>query len=104
MFVDGEGAGTITEQNYIVESYVFQKKIIFFIEKSKFAALAQKPSEYIKDFPTIITYSEPELAETVLIYSRFRLYRLASIIQKQAATGRGQYGNKYVSWKQRLRM
>lgn len=102
-FIDGDGPGTITEQNYIADNYVFQGKVIFFIEEEKFVALAHKPSEYIKDFPTIITYKGSGLAEAVLVYSRFRLYRLAGIIQRQASRGKGPHGSGYVNWKRRLR-
>lgn len=103
VFIDGKGAGTITEQNYICENYVFQGKVIFFIEKSKFDKLKDNPSEYIKDFPAIITYGEAELLDKTLVYSRLRLYRLATIVQKQKSTGRGLKRPTYTSWANRLR-
>lgn len=103
VFIDGEGKGTITEQNYLRDNYVLHGKIIFFIEESKFNRLKNNPSEYIKDFPTIITYRDDELLEKVLIYSRFRLYRLADIIQKQVVRGAGLHSPSYEPWKTRLR-
>lgn len=102
VFIDGEGKGTITEQNYLSEKYYFHGKILFFIEESKFDRLKDNPSEYIKSFPTIITYNDGELADKVLIYSRLRIYRLAAIIDMQSSTGRGLRSPDYVSWKDRL--
>ena len=104
VFIDGEGAGTITEQNYLREYYALMGKVLFFIKESKFNELKNNPNEYIKDFPTIIEYkNEEELLEKTLVYSRFRLYRLASIIQKQLSTGTGMYGIDYVPWRDRLK-
>ena len=103
VFIDGEGKGTITEQNYLRDNYVFHGKILFFIEEPKFDKLKDNPSEYIKDFPAIITYRQKDLLEKVLTYSRFRLYRLADIIKKQVSTGAGLYSLSYKPWKVRLR-
>ncbi len=103
VFIDGEGSGTITEQNYLSDNYVFHGKVLFFIEESKFDRFKNNPSEYIKDFPTIIVYSKNKLLESILIYSRFRLYRLACIIQKQTMQKKGLYGSKYIPWKHRLK-
>ena len=81
---------------------MFQGKVIFFIEKSKFDKLKDNPSEYIKDFPAIITYEGDELLDKTLVYSRLRLYRLATIIQKQESTGRGLKRPTYTPWSKRL--
>jgi len=102
VFIDGEGKGTITEQNYLAQNYVFHGKIIFFIEESKFNELKDDPSVYVKSFPTIIKYKKSELLDSILTYSRFRVYRLAEIIQKQSATGKGIKRVDYESWKKRL--
>ncbi|MBI4244798.1 MAG: hypothetical protein HY606_11970 [Planctomycetes bacterium] len=102
VFIDGDGKGTITEQNYLRDNYIFHGKTIFFIEQAKFDAFKDNPSEYMKDFPTIIAYKENDLPETILIFSRLRLYRLATIIKKQTAQKRGLHGSKYQSWKRRL--
>ncbi|OYT53643.1 MAG: hypothetical protein B6U72_05110 [Candidatus Altiarchaeales archaeon ex4484_2] len=102
VFIDGEGPGTITEQNYICENYMFQGKVIFFIEESKFDRLKDNPAEYIKNFPTIITYRGAELLDKTLVYSRLRLYRLATIIKKQESTGRGLKNPEYTPWSKRL--
>lgn len=103
VFIDGEGKGTITEQNYLCNTYILHGKVIFFIEESKFNKIKDDPSTYIRDFPTIITYKSKDLVEKVLTYSRFRLYRLANIIQKQALTGTGLHSPWYEPWKKRLR-
>lgn len=103
VFIDGDGKGTVTEQNYLCETYIFHGKVIFFIDESKFNNLKGDPGVYIKDFPTIITYRDKELSEKVLIYCRFRLYRLANIIQKQSTLGAGLHNPKYIPWKFRLR-
>ncbi len=103
VFIDGESPGTITEQNYLSENYIFHGKVIFFIKQSKFDKLKNDPSQYIRMFPTIITYKGTDLLEKILIYSRFRIYRLADIIMKQSTTGRGLGSPSYKSWKERLR-
>lgn len=103
VFIDGEGCGTVTEQNYLTGNYVFQGKVIFFIDKCKFDTLKDDPSQYIRIFPAIITHSKPDLLEKILVYSRFRIYRLAEIIMKQVATGRGLKNPDYDSWKVRLK-
>lgn len=102
VFIDGEGPGTITEQNYLAENYIFQGKVIFFIEESKFDTLKDDPSEYINMFPTIITYKEGELTNKVLVYARLRIYRLTEIIMKQEQTGKGMHNPNYKPWKKRL--
>jgi hypothetical protein len=102
VFLDGDGKGTVTEQNYIAENYWFQGKVIFFIAEEKFNGLKDDPSAYIKNFPTIITYRENELVEKVFIYSRLRVYRLGEIISRQAAMKRGPHGSNYVRWKDRI--
>lgn len=103
VFIDGEGKGTITEQNYFTENYIFHGKMIFFIEKSKFDKMKHNPSEYFRDFPTIITYFKKTLTDDVLVYARFRVYRLANIIQKQIVRGKGLKGPRYEPWTYRLR-
>lgn len=103
VFIDGEGSGTVTEQNYLSDNYLFHGKIIFFIKKAKFDKFKDSPSAYIKDFPSIITYKDEDLTEKILIFSRFRLYRLAGIIQKQILRKKGLQSFKYQNWKQRLR-
>ncbi|MFH1895379.1 MAG: hypothetical protein ABIJ74_02220 [archaeon] len=102
VFIDGDGKGTITEQNYLCENYVLHGKIIFFIEYQKFDKLKDDSSQYIKNFPTIIIYNKSELANTILIYSRFRIYRLAEIIKKQSLTKKGLKNPRYKPWKKRL--
>ena len=103
VFIDGEGCGTVTEQNYLTDNYVFQGKVIFFIDQDKFDALKNNPSQYVRVFPTIITHSQTDLPEKALVYSRFRIYRLSEIIMKQATTGRGLRNPGYRSWKERLK-
>jgi len=103
IFIDGDGKGTIIDQNYICENYWFHGKVIFFIEESKFNKMKNDPSKYIRDFPTIITYKKEELLEKILVFSRLRLYRLANIIQTQKYRGRGLYGQGYVPWKYRIK-
>ncbi|MCX6777619.1 MAG: hypothetical protein NT157_01920 [Candidatus Micrarchaeota archaeon] len=102
VFVDGSGAGTITEQNFLRQYYSLQGKTIFFIEQKKFDKLKEKPSEYIGDFPTIITYKKPELLDKVLVYSRFRIHRLARIIHYQKRHMLGLTRPEYKPWSQRL--
>lgn len=102
VLIDGSGAGTLTEQNYLADNYIFHGKVIFFIDENKFNKLKDSPSEYIKDFPTIITYTKNELVEKALVYPRFRLYRLAGIIQKQSSSRKGMFGSRYVPWAHRL--
>lgn len=102
IFIEGEGKGTIIDQNYICENYWFHGKVIFFIEESKFNEMKNDPSKYIRDFPTIITYKKGELLEKTKVFSRLRLYRLAHIIQKQSYKGRGLYSKDYVPWKDRI--
>jgi hypothetical protein len=102
VFLDGYGSGTITEQSYLSENYVFQRKVLFFIEEKKFNKLKDDPSEYVKMFPAIITHSPANLCERVLVFSRFRMHRLAEIIIRQAATGRGLRNPSYESWRVRL--
>jgi|SRR3989338_4826736 len=102
ILIDGDGKGTITEQNYLRDNYIFHGKTIFFIEQNKFDTFKENPSEYIKDFPTIIVYKQDYLPETILIFSRLRLYRLAGIIKKQTLQKKGLHISKYQSWKRRL--
>ncbi|MEK6957640.1 MAG: hypothetical protein AABW99_01535 [archaeon] len=102
VFIDGEGAGTVTEQNYLSENYALQGKVIFLIEEGKFSRYKDNPGEYIGMFPTIITYKEGELSQTALAYARFRIYRLTGIIMKQAQTGKGMYSPNYQPWEKRL--
>lgn len=102
VFLDGEGAGTITEQNYICDTYVLHGKVLFFIDELKFDSFKNSPSSYIKDFPSIITYKKDDLQEKVLVFSRLRLYRLASIIQKQVTRKKGLHGVRYQPWRDRL--
>ncbi len=88
VFIDGDGKGTLIDQNYLCDNYIFHGKVIFFIEESKFDGIKNFPNEYVKDFPTIIEYKKEQLLEKTLVYSRFRLYRLAHIIQKQMSKGK----------------
>lgn len=103
VFIDGEGAGTITEQNYLHENYVFQGKVLFFIEESKFSRFKDNPSEYLSMFPSIITYKEPELEQAIMTFVGFQVHRLAEIIMKQAKNGRGMHNPNYAPWKKRLK-
>jgi hypothetical protein len=103
VFIDGEGKGTLTEQNYLCDNYVLHGKILFFIEDSKFDKFKDNPSEYIRDFPAIITYHSSELVDSVVTYSRLRVYRLANIIKKQQSSGSGLHSPTYEPWKDRLR-
>lgn len=103
VFIDGQGSGTVTEQNYLSDNYPFQGKVVFFIEDGKFDKLKGDPTEYVRIFPTIIIHSLSDLLEKVLVFTRFRLYRLAEIIMKQTATGRGLKNPDYRPWKKRLR-
>ncbi len=102
VFIDGEGKGTVTEQEYLRQNYVFQGKVLFFIEQSKFDTLKNNPSEYFRIFPTIITYQPNKLNDSVLTYAVLRLYRLAEIIKLQTKLGRGVAGVNYRSWRERL--
>ena len=102
VFIDGDGKGTITEQNYLSENYVLHGKTIFFIEETKFNGMKNNPSEYVKNFPSIITFAQSELMNKILVFSRFRIYRLAEIIQRQNETGKGLKNPSYLSWKKRL--
>lgn len=102
VFVDGEGPGTLTEQNYLSPRYEFHGKIIFFIEKSKFDRFKGNPSSYIRSFPTIIPYTASELSSEVLIFSRLRIYRLSDIIAEQKKRGKGLKRQGYQTWRQRL--
>ncbi|MFH1777451.1 MAG: hypothetical protein ABH952_07845 [Candidatus Omnitrophota bacterium] len=103
VFIDGTGAGTLTEQNYLADNYIFHGKVMYFIEKPKFDQLKSNPSTYVKDFPTIHPYTDDrDLLDIVLIYSRLRIYRLAEILQKQAVSGRGPNSPEYKSWEKRL--
>jgi len=104
VFIDGDGKGTLIDQNCLCQWYWFQGKVIFFIGEGKFNELKDKPSEYIKNFPTIITYRGNELKEKVLVYSRFRIYRLGEIIKQQESMRKGPYGPKYKSWKIRKKI
>ena len=63
VFIDGDGKGTITEQNYLCQNYMFHGKIIFFIDEEKFNKLKANPNEYLKSFPTIIPCKPAELTE-----------------------------------------
>jgi len=103
VFIDGDGKGTLTEQNYLCENYVLHGKVIFFIEEQKFNKLKEDPSQYIKSFPTIVIHKKPELSDTALVYSRLRIYRLAEIIKKQALTKKGLKNPLYQPWKKRLK-
>ncbi|MCK4808429.1 MAG: hypothetical protein KAS90_02290 [Candidatus Aenigmarchaeota archaeon] len=103
VFIDGEGPGTITEQNYLIENYIFQKKTIFFIKDDKFNELKDDPSAYIRDFPTILTYTDSNILDKVLIYSKLRIHRLAGIIMKQTISNRGIKSPEYKPWKERLK-
>ncbi|MBI5332197.1 MAG: hypothetical protein HZB65_01350 [Candidatus Aenigmarchaeota archaeon] len=102
IFIDGEGKGTLTEQNYLADNYLFHGKILYFIEREKFDSLRNNPCSYIKDFPTIIVYKECDSINNVLVFSRFRMYRLAEIIQKQACKGKGLQNPNYKPWASRL--
>jgi len=89
IFIDGTGTGTLTEQNYLAPRYGLHKKILYFIEKSKFDRLKNKPNEYINNFPAIIPYKKGELVDDVLAYGKLRIYRFANIIKKQEELGLG---------------
>ncbi len=102
VFIDGEGAGTITEQNYLTENYVFHGKVLFFIEESKFNKLKGDPSQYIKSFPTIISYKKEELIDKISTYAQLRIHRLADIIEYQSKKGKGLKRQDYVPWRKRL--
>ncbi len=102
VFIDGEGAGTITEQNYLTENYVFHGKTLFFIEEPKFNKLKGDPSQYIKSFPTIVVYRKGELIDKILTYARLRIHRLADIIEYQSKKGKGLKRLDYVPWRKRL--
>ena len=102
VFIDGEGPGTLTEQNYLALNYQFQFKVLFYIEESKFDLLKANPSCYIKSFPTIITYRNTDLPDKVLSFSRLRIYRLVDIITQQSRRGRGPGNPQYSSWNVRL--
>ncbi len=102
IFIDGDGKGTITEQEYLRENYIFQGKVLFFIDAPKFEKLGSNPREYFRIFPTILTYATNELNNKVLTYTALRLHRLAEIIQIQSKHGRGVSGPNYASWRERL--
>lgn len=102
VFLDGDGKGTITEQEYLRQNYGFQGKVLFFIDATKFDKLKGNPKEYFRIFPSIIPYSPESLNETVLTFSALRLYRLADIIQMQGASGRGLSRPNYEPWSKRL--
>jgi hypothetical protein len=102
VFIDGDGPGTLTEQNYLTDNYLFHGKTIFFIERSKFDKLKINPSEYFMNFPTIIPYTKEELIDDVLTYVALRINRLAHIIMKQSRLGRGLSSNGYRPWSKRL--
>jgi len=102
VFIDGEGKGTVTEQTYLAREYPFHGKIIFFIDESKFDELKDKPNSYIRSFPTIIPYKKSDLLDTIVIFSRLRIYRLAGIIQQQETSGKGLKSPQYEPWKERL--
>lgn len=104
VLIDGDGKGTLTEQNYLCDNYIFHGKTLFFIRESKFNEKKDNPSEYFKDFPTIITYEEKKILDEILTYVRLRLYRLAAIIQKQASSRKGPHGSSYMPWKRRLKI
>ncbi|MEK6924211.1 MAG: hypothetical protein AABW54_03165 [Candidatus Micrarchaeota archaeon] len=78
VFIDGEGKGTVTEVEFLRRNYVFQGKVLFFIDAAKFDGLKDNPREYFRIFPTIVKVEAGELNETVLTYSRLRLYRIES--------------------------
>lgn len=105
VFIDGDGKGTITEQNYLAANYIFHGKIVFFIEESKFNRLKDNPNEYIKSFPTIVPYdgSTSDLEDKAVTYARLRMHRLAEIIQNQEKSGRGLKNPNYEPWKKRLK-
>ncbi|MFH1247408.1 MAG: hypothetical protein V1644_03430 [Candidatus Micrarchaeota archaeon] len=102
VFIDGEGKGTVTEQEYLRQNYLFQGKVIFFIDESKFNEHSHNPLKYFRIFPAIVTYKPNELSDKVLTYSALRLYRLAEIIQLQAKMRRGISGANYMPWSKRL--
>jgi hypothetical protein len=102
VFLDGEGPGTITEQNYLSDEYRLHGKVLFFIENGKFDGLKSNPSSYIKSFPTIVPYASTSLLDTVLTFARLRIYRLAGIIYLQSQNGKGLKKSNYEPWKKRL--
>ncbi len=61
------------------------------------------PTKYLKSFPTIITYKEDDLVNKVLVFSRFRIYRVAEIIELQSSKGRGLKNPNYSNWKRGLK-
>lgn len=103
LFIDGEGTGTVTEQNYLAENYIFHGKTIFFIEESKFEKFRGNPSCYFMSFPSIIRYERSRLAEDALAFVSLRIHRLAGIIAMQSKRGRGINSAGYEPWKRRLR-
>ena len=94
IFIDGESTGTLTEQNYLAPRYGLHKKMLFFIEKSKFDELKNKPNEYINSFPAIIPYEKSKLVDDVLAYGKLRIYRFANIIKTQEELGLGRRRRK----------
>jgi len=90
ILIDGTRPATLKEQDYLAEKYYHHIKIIFFISQAKFNKFKNNPSEYFKDFPTIITYNgDKDLVDKILTFSKLRIYRLACIIQKQMSSGKG---------------
>lgn len=103
VLIDGMGPGTLTEQNYLADNYIFHGKILYFITQLKFNNFKDNANAYFKDFPTIYTYNRyTDLLDKVVAFSKLRMYRLAEIVQKQKSTGRGLNNPNYMSWKRRM--
>lgn len=104
VFIDGSGKGTLTEQNYLASNYPLHKKVVFFIKEDKFNEFKTDASCYIRDFPSIVIYrDDTDLMDKSLIFSKFRLHRLAKIISEQKKNKRGLHGGNYTPWYKRLR-
>ncbi|MFA4945932.1 MAG: hypothetical protein WC607_00085 [Candidatus Micrarchaeia archaeon] len=101
VMIDGENPGTVAEQAYLSSHYPLHTRLLFFIKRNKFNKLKNKPSEYIKNFPTIIVYDK-KIAKLARIFVAFRLHRLAEIVKKQEKTRRGPYGSNYQPMKKRV--
>lgn len=102
ILIDGTRPATLKEQDYLAERYYHHIKIIFFISQVKFNKFKNNPSEYFKDFPTIITYGgDKDLEDKILTFARLRIFRLADIIQKQILDKKGLYSPKYVNIEKR---
>jgi len=103
LFIDGEGTGTVTEQNYLSDNYIFHGKTIFFIETDKFEKYRGNPSCYFMSFPSIIRYEGGKLIEDANAFVSLRIHRLAGIIAMQSRKGRGPNSVRYEPWERRLR-